>query len=159
MTKTLRKRPAQAGFSLIEVLVTMVILALGLLGFAGLQAHSLKSNRTALQRSYATLLAYDIIDCMRVNRAAAVGSNGANDSAYRLAFTDTATNAAVGSLAAADVTRWLAALNNSLPGASARIVDTAQAVTTDPLQVTVQIRWAENVNSDRTLTFSTDTSL
>jgi type IV pilus assembly protein PilV len=151
---------SERGFSLIEVLVTMIVVALGLLGFAALQAQSLKSNRTALQRSYATMLAYEIIDCMRANRNAAVGTVVANDGAYRIAFTDTAPNATSGTLAHSDMSAWRTSLATYLPSASARIHDAAQAASLkDPAVITVEVRWTENVNSNRTLTFSTQTNL
>ena len=62
-------RSGQRGVTLLEVLITMVVMSLGLLGFAALQTVSMKSNRTALYRSYATTYAYEIIDCIRANRA------------------------------------------------------------------------------------------
>jgi len=62
----------QQGLSLIEALVAVVVLALGLLGLAGLQATSIKSNDSALFRSQATLLAYDMADRMRTMRTAAL---------------------------------------------------------------------------------------
>ena len=55
------------GFTLIEVLVAMLVLAVGLLGLAGLQATSLRNNQSAYNRSQATQLAYDIADRMRAN--------------------------------------------------------------------------------------------
>jgi type IV pilus assembly protein PilV len=55
------------GFTLIEVLIAMVVIAMGLLGLAGLQATNLKNNQSAYFRSQATQLAYDIADRMRVN--------------------------------------------------------------------------------------------
>ena len=55
------------GFTLIEVLIAMIILAVGLLGLAGLQATSLRNNQSAYNRSVATQLAYDIADRMRAN--------------------------------------------------------------------------------------------
>jgi len=61
------KQTTMRGFTLIEVLVTLVVLAIGLLGLAGLQASSLKHNNNAYQRTQATLLAYDILDRMRAN--------------------------------------------------------------------------------------------
>jgi len=65
-------RPApgpEAGFSLIEVLVAMLVLAIGLLGLAALQTQGVRFNHDAYVRSHATALAYDIVDKMRVNRA------------------------------------------------------------------------------------------
>jgi len=57
----------QHGFTLIEVLITMVIMAIGLLGLAGLQVVSLRNTEVAYQRSQATSLAYDMLDRMRSN--------------------------------------------------------------------------------------------
>jgi type IV pilus assembly protein PilV len=56
------------GFTLIEVLIAMLVLAVGLLGLAGLQVASLKNNQSAYFRSQATQLAYDITDRMRTNK-------------------------------------------------------------------------------------------
>lgn len=60
----------QIGFTLIEVLVAVVILALGLLGLAGMQASGLRNNQDAYNRSQATQLAYDLADRMRANAKA-----------------------------------------------------------------------------------------
>ena len=57
------------GFTLIEVLIAMLVLAVGLLGLAALQATGLKNNLSAYSRSQATQLAYDMSDRMRANRA------------------------------------------------------------------------------------------
>ena len=62
-------RRHQRGFTLIEVLVTVIVLSIGLLGLAGLQAVALKFNSTAYQRSQATVLIYDMIEQMRAMRA------------------------------------------------------------------------------------------
>lgn len=56
-----------SGFTLIEILIAMVVLAFGLLGLAGLQASGLKNNMSSANRSQATQLAYDIADRMRAN--------------------------------------------------------------------------------------------
>ncbi len=58
----------QQGFSLIEVMVTMLIVSIGLLGIAGIIMTSLKNSQSSYGRSQATLLANDIIDRMRANR-------------------------------------------------------------------------------------------
>jgi len=59
-------RRHQGGVTLIEVLITMVVVAIGLLGFAALQTVTMKNNRTALYRSLATMYAYSALDCLRV---------------------------------------------------------------------------------------------
>jgi type IV pilus assembly protein PilV len=55
------------GFTLIEVLIAMLVLAVGLLGLASLQAYSLRNTQSAYNRSLATELAYDLADRMRAN--------------------------------------------------------------------------------------------
>lgn len=57
------------GFSLIEVLVALFVLAIGLLGLAALQTTGLKFNHQSYERTQATLQAYDIIDRMRANKS------------------------------------------------------------------------------------------
>jgi len=59
---------AQAGFSLIEVLISMVIVAIGLLGLAGLQARAMNAEFESYQRSQAVLLANDMVERMRMSR-------------------------------------------------------------------------------------------
>lgn len=61
----------QRGTTLIEALVAVVVLSVGLLGMAGLQANTLKLNQASMQRSQATILAYTILDQMRSDTAAA----------------------------------------------------------------------------------------
>lgn len=57
----------QEGFTLIEVLVAVVILAVGLLGLSAMQLTSLKVNQGAYSRSQAALMASDMLDRMRAN--------------------------------------------------------------------------------------------
>lgn len=59
-----------AGFTLIEVMVAVLILGIGLLGFALLQTMSVRFTQSANQRTQATNLAYDMLDQIRVNRLA-----------------------------------------------------------------------------------------
>lgn len=57
----------QGGFSLIEILVTLVILAVGMLGMAAVQAMTKRGNLEASQHTAASLLARDILERMRAN--------------------------------------------------------------------------------------------
>jgi type IV pilus assembly protein PilV len=60
----------QRGFTLIEVLIAVLVLAVGLLGLAGLQLAGMKSNHSAYLRSQATIAAYDLLDRMRADPGA-----------------------------------------------------------------------------------------
>jgi len=60
----------QKGFTLLEILVTLVILAIGLLGLLSLQMVSLKNNHSAQLRTTAIVHAYDILDRIRLNKSA-----------------------------------------------------------------------------------------
>jgi type IV pilus assembly protein PilV len=111
--KTRMTPPATSsqGFTLVEVLIAVLVLSLGLLGLAGLQANSLKFNTSAAVRGQATLVAYDIIDRMRANRDAALA--GAYDDAMGIAPTAGGTDCqAVGStctanqMASYDLNQW-----------------------------------------------------
>lgn len=62
-----RRARSQAGFTLIEILVAMLILAIGMLGIAAMQLRGLQYNHDAYLRSQVNLLAYDISDRMRLN--------------------------------------------------------------------------------------------
>lgn len=56
---------SQAGFTLLEVLIALLVLSIGLLGLAALQAAGLRSSHGAYLSSQATLLAYDMADRIR----------------------------------------------------------------------------------------------
>ena len=55
------------GFSLLEVMITVFVVAVGLLSVAGLQAISKKSNFDSVQRTVAAALAQDLIERIRAN--------------------------------------------------------------------------------------------
>ncbi len=91
---------SQVGATMIEVLVTVVILSIGLLGMAGLQVRALKNAHGAHYRAQAAQYAYDMADRMRANRTAARAG------AYNLAMADAAP--AGSGLADVDRAEWLA---------------------------------------------------
>lgn len=69
----------QRGVSLIEVLVAMLIVSLGVLAMAGLLATASRYGRTSEFRAVATLLANDMADRIRANKAALLESTSAYD--------------------------------------------------------------------------------
>jgi len=78
-----RRQRKQAGFTLIEVMIAMLILLVGLLGVAGMQIVSFQNNQGAYLRSQATFIAADFLDRIRANSAdRIVPSGGAFDTSY-----------------------------------------------------------------------------
>lgn len=66
--KSYKLPSSNAGFTLIEALVSMLIIALGLLGLAGMQVRMQQAELESYQRSQALLLLYDMVDRIHVNR-------------------------------------------------------------------------------------------
>lgn len=121
----------QQGFTLLEVLVAVLILALGLMGLGGLMASSLKNNQSSYQRSIATWLAYDIIDSMRANQA--------NFASYNLALTGSAPSGS--STAALDLQNWRANLGNDLPAGTGSVAFAPTTGGGGTGMVTVTVQW------------------
>ncbi len=119
----------EAGTTLIEVLIAMVVLAIGLIGLAGLQATSIQSNHSAYYRSQATLLASDLADRMRANRTEALTN------AYLTNFpTSSAKNSVSGTAAEKDIAEWLNRLAVTLPDGTGKVEK-------DNALITISIRW------------------
>ena len=127
------------GFSLIEVLISIIILSFGLLGMVGLQAAALQSNREARMQSAAGSLARELAEMMRGNKDIGLltSSNtyfGDFSSPLAPATTSYCMNVATSTTACADttaianaqMTEWLSRVDSELPGARVRIcVDSA----------------------------------
>ena len=105
-----------AGFTLIEILIAVVVLAVGLLGLAGLQATSLRNNQSAYNRSQATQLAYDLADRMRANFAGKAAYTAIlPSSATAKANCLTITGCVSSEMAENDLFEWNLAVSTTLP--------------------------------------------
>lgn len=100
----------QRGASLLEVLIAVLILAIGMLGVAAMQSMSLRNSLSALERSQATVQTYAIMDAMRANIA------DARNNQYNLALAGApcAAPAAGGTLATRDLNNWINSLQATL---------------------------------------------
>jgi len=105
----------QGGFTLIEVLVSALILSIGLVGVAGLQAVSLRNNQGAYLRSQASALAYDLADRMRTNVAGADAGFYAPAQAAVHGSCSTPVGCTPQQSAQNDLAEWNAALAANLP--------------------------------------------
>jgi type IV pilus modification protein PilV len=112
----------QRGLSLIESLIALVVLAVGVMGLAGLQARMLVESRTANHRAVAIGFIDDLSNRMLLNRDAAMANS------YTLAWNgtkakkDCTTAPCTGAdLAQSDLNLWRLALRaDALPNANAR---------------------------------------
>lgn len=113
------KAPAK-GFSLIEVLVTLLILAVGLLSIAALQFKGLQYSNDSYMRSSYNILAYDIMDRMRNNRAeiASYATTYTIPATAPLATAPGACKEDTKPIAANDLKCWQAQLFDHLPPGS-----------------------------------------
>jgi len=102
----------QRGVGLIEVLVTILVIAVGLLGLVGMQMASMKNINNAHHRSLATIAAYDMVERMRTNPAG-VTAGSYNAVAVNKSTTDCGDSCS--SEAARDVSEWAVALEDSFP--------------------------------------------
>ena len=144
----------QRGVTIVESLVALVVIAVGMLGIAGLYLSSMQASRSAKLRSHAVELASSIADRIRANREAVTSYNLAADGTPAKQDCDTKLcNAA--QLAQDDLARWLVDIRDTLPGADAvlgtvAVTDNA-APATDNYVITVG--WRE-ANSDIDFSYS-----
>lgn len=113
----------QKGFSMLEVLVTILVLSLGLMGMAALVTTGMRSNNVAQFRSIATQQTLDIADRMRANLAG-VRAGSYDDLAAEIPASNncSAINCTAAQMAAYDHAQWNTANANSLPGGQGTVV-------------------------------------
>jgi type IV pilus assembly protein PilV len=157
--KTQRNGSRARGFTLVEVLVSLVILSIGLMGIAKLMLLSSHSNDSAYLRSQATDLAYEMLDYMRSNSVQA-GTNGTPQYAYNTAAATAATDpgftcfvptAPCANLAAYDVYQWKLRLNansgvvpaGALPNGQGSVA--AATAANGQTTVTIIVSWDDTV--------------
>lgn len=124
---------AQTGFTLIEVLVSIVILSFGLLGIAGMQAASLKISRDSQHQATGVLLAREYAELMRNNIRIAELTTGTATSGNRYLIAHNATKPTAASkdcrtnkctssdIAQWDRDDWLMRVHEALPDAKVEV--------------------------------------
>jgi type IV pilus assembly protein PilV len=140
------------GFTLVEVMVSVLILSLGLLGAAGLQTFSLRSNQTAFFRSQATAAAYDIIDRMRVNtKGVADGNYDSVDSNQLPGDPNCITSGCTASqLADYDVLSWTSQSLSLLPAGAGTVTVDDMGTAGDPSDdvYVVTVLWSDTTDQN-----------
>ncbi len=130
------RRDGARGEILIEVLIAILVLGVGLLGVAAMQATALRNNGSAMQRSQASTQIQTIFDAMRANRANALAG------AYAISRTCTAPSG--GSLAVNDLSSWITALQTSLGSAACGTITCGSS----PYVCTVKVDWDDSHATD-----------
>ena len=145
--------PRRAGFSLIEVMITLAIMAVGLLGVAKMQALAIGNTKTAGSRALAAIHAAGMASAMHANKAywaarlapadVTVKSNVLSNATLQAQSTDcVSSNCTPVQMAAYDLKLWGTALTRQLPGGTGAL---ACPVVVSPTQVecTLTVSWSE----------------
>ena len=111
--------PRPRGMALMEAMVAVLLLSACALAYAALQVRGLSAGHSAMWRSKATLLAYEMADRMRANRQA-VASGQYNNLTVPQAANDcgATTSCTPARMAQLDYAQWSATLGRELPGGS-----------------------------------------
>lgn len=123
----------QRGIGMIEVLIAVLVVSIGFLGMAALQAKALSTNNSATARSMAIVASYSIIDAMRADIV------NAKNGAYNTTVTANACAdpAGAGSLASYQLDSWCAELGKTL-GAAATTTGKVDCSVVGDCTVTIQ---------------------
>jgi type IV pilus assembly protein PilV len=134
-------RRAQRGFTMVEALVALIVLAVGMLGIASLYVTTLRASGSATSRMQAINLAGDLGDRIRANRTAGAAYAGAAAATLDTCAGASATCSAA-EMAAHDLAVWQAAIQTALPGAPAGTVTVD--TTTNPRTYRIAVSWVES---------------
>ena len=145
--------PRRTGFSLIEVMITLAITAVGLLGVAKMQALAIGNTKTAGSRALAAIHAAGMASAMHANKAywaallapanVSVNATVLSDATLQAQNTNcVSSNCTPVQMAAYDLKLWGTALTRQLPGGAAAL---ACPVVVSPTQVecTLTVSWSE----------------
>ncbi len=133
-TRTSTTYRRDAGFTLVEALVALVVLSVGLLGIAGLYVEGLRAGRTSVYRSAAVTLASDMADRIRLNPGGDYAGDGPGaDNSCVNGPGDCDPDA----LAQDDWFRWLGDLQRRLPAGAEATVERQDLAPLEQFVITV----------------------
>jgi type IV pilus assembly protein PilV len=121
----------QRGVSLIEVLVSVLVVTIGVLGAAALQATALRNNQGSYERTQTSILTQGIYDAMRANLVG-VAANSYNTGGW------VCTAPATGTLANSDIARWINTLHQQIHSGTCGSIQCAANA------CTVRVRWDDS---------------
>lgn len=103
------------GATLIEVLISLLILSVGLLGMTGLQTVSLRNTQSAYLRTQASIASNDVVERIRANLQGVEANSYEGNAGSATAACNTIAGCSSTQLAANDIAEWKAALAADLP--------------------------------------------
>lgn len=119
----------QKGASLIEVLISAVILSVGLLGMAGLQLEGTKKRKQAEVKAIAAIEANDLIDRMRANLQASDAKQydmtQSTPNLFGSCLGESSGNCTPEQMAQTDLSEWLSRLTQNFPNGNGYICVTS----------------------------------
>jgi type IV pilus assembly protein PilV len=142
--RSMRNHGQQRGVGMIELLIALVIVAIGVLGVSRAQLGMVRANHNALLRAHANTLAYDMADRLRADRVAARAG------AYDRALDDAVPTGTT--LTALELANWLGALGTTLPAGTGGIARNGN-------NLTVTVRWDETRGQGAAQIFTVVTEL
>lgn len=129
----------QAGFNLVEAMVSLVVISVGMIGIAALYGQGLGAGRTAMDRTVAVNLAADMADRIRVNRMA--GAAYADEAAADLDCGPEAVDPCTPEqMAAYDLFVWQEQVGRQLPNGAGTVT---YDDTTSPPSFNISVTWQE----------------
>ena len=138
--KTRRLR-SQRGFSLLEVLISLVLVAFWALGSARMMSATMQLEKSSSLRNIAVALASDLLERIEANQVAASGGAYADANNGTSTAPSCSLTACTGAqLAQFDLSEWKGKLNAQLPSATASIVSGGVG---NPFSYTVTITWTD----------------
>lgn len=142
--RSVQPKGKQAGFSMLEVLVSLLLIAIAMLGQAGLTVSAMKSSKGASLRMQAVLLSDEIAERIEANKTAAIAGSYEvvpQSSTPDPIDTDCATNYCDSAhLATYDLAVWESRVAQTLPGATWQITNT---VAGNPATYTIVLTWLD----------------
>ena len=135
------RRRTQRGVTLLEVMISVLILGVGILGIAAMQTTALRNSQSSFERSQAVMHSYAIIDAMRANRVAALAG------AYNMAMACAAPGLGGGTLAETDLNQWIVSMKTGM-GGSAADTTTCGSIACDTGNCTVVVQWDDSRATD-----------
>lgn len=127
----------QGGFSLLEVLISTIILSVGLLGIAALQSNAIRYNHSAQLRSIAIAQASNMLDRIQANSTGL--DAGSYDAVSGIGSMPSCTTCSSSQIAQRDIYQWNTLNQQLLPSGQGTI-------TRNGNQLTLTLRW----DNDRT---------